>query len=103
MTDAKAKANAIAAELKHLRPVTAQPVDFGERFHFVFDIIPHETLAWSKGIEVEAANASAPAVELLMADWKKKIRVDLLMNRPSPAVQRAIKVHGLAAVQRAVA
>lgn len=98
----KDRANSIARELKHYRPVTAEPVDFGDRMIFVFDIIPHETLPWTKGVEIESVTASAETVSMLMEDWKKKIRSDLMMNRPSPPVVRAIEVHGLAAVKAAV-
>ncbi len=97
------KANAIARELQELRPIAATPVDAGDRIIFVFDIIPHESQPWTKGIEIEAESASRDTVLLLMSDWKKKIRTDILMNRPSPPVQQAIAVHGLAAVKRAVA
>lgn len=96
------KANSIARELSHYRPVAATPVDLNERIIFIFDIIPHSSLPWTKGIEVEASTASRDTVSLLMEDWKAHVLRDIATNDPSPVVRKAIAVHGINAVKKAL-
>jgi len=96
------KADSVARDIGSPRLIAATPVDFGDRIIFVFDIISHETLPWTKGVEVEAVTASRDSVLLLMNDWKAKVRDDINHNRPSPAVQKAIQVHGMKAVRKAL-
>lgn len=102
MTSLRDQANAIARSLSHYRPVAATPVDGNDRIIFVFDIIPHESLPWTKGIEVEAVTASRDTVSLLMEDWKRGVLHAIATNSPSPVVRRAIAVHGIKAVKKAL-
>ncbi len=96
------RANSIASELQHYRPVAVTPTDGGNRVVFVFDIIPHHTLPWTKGIDVDAASASRDSVSLLMEDWKSSVRSAIATGSHSPTIQRAIAVHGIKAVKEAL-
>lgn len=96
------KADSIARDINSPRLVSATPVDFGDRFIFVFDIIPHETLPWAKGVEIEAVTASRDSVLIVLNDWKARVLHDINNNRPSPVVQKAIQVHGMKAVRKAL-
>lgn len=98
----KDRIDAIARDLQRYRPVAATPTDGGDRCIFVFDIIPHHTLPWSKGIDVDMASASAESVGMLMEDWKASIRNAIASGAHSPTIQRAIAVHGIKAVREAM-
>jgi len=96
------KADSVARDIGSPKLVAATPVDFGDRIIFVFDIIPHETLPWSKGVEVETVTASRDSVLIVLNDWKARVLDQINRNMPSPVVQKAIKVHGMKAVRKAL-
>lgn len=96
------KADSVARDIASPRLIAATPVDFGDRIIFVFDIIPHETLPWTKGVEVEASTASRDSVLIVFKDWKARVLDDINQNRPSAVVQKAIQVHGMKAVRKAL-
>ncbi len=102
LTEAKTKAHALARELNAFNPVAATASPDGRTILIAFDVIPHPSLPWSRAVEVEAEHASYPVVVRLMDDWKQGVRNAIAINDPSPAVRKAIAVHGIRAVKKAL-